>query len=135
MNNNNNNNNKRGKANNNSVKKDDSVFNSILSMTIIFLVGGFVIYYLYKAYKDANNSLKKKDDRPIPKCPDYWESIEEGKCQNTHKISKCNLDPYPDNIANFNDAMFTNKVSGNYMKCKWSKECHAPWEGIDDLCS
>lgn len=108
-------------------------FDNILSITVIGIVMVFVIYYSYTSY-NAFINRKKPDPRPFPKCPDYWESIGDGKCRNTHKIGTCRTGNSPDDTVDFNSDIFTDKTSGNYMKCKWAKECHAPWEGISDLC-
>jgi hypothetical protein len=110
-----------------------STFNDILSFSIIVIVGIFVLYYSYTAYKSFTQP-KKKDTRPYPKCPDYWESVENGKCRNVHKIGKCRLNTSGDTV-DFSGPVFQSKKRGDYMRCKWAKECHAPWEGIDDLCT
>jgi hypothetical protein len=110
-----------------------SMFNDVLTLSIIVIVGIFVIYYSYTAYTSFTHS-KQTDLRPYPKCPDYWESVGDGKCKNVHKIGRCRLNPSGD-IVDFSGQVFQNKKSGDYMRCKWAKECHAPWEGIDDLCT
>lgn len=110
----------------------DSTFNNILTITVIGIVGVFIIYYSYTSYTSYLEQ-KKQDPRPFPKCPDYWDSLGDGKCRNTHRIGKCRIKDDV-NIVDFTGDIFTDKRTGNYMKCKWAKECHAPWEGIDDLC-
>jgi hypothetical protein len=112
-----------------------SVFDNILTMTMIFIVGVFVIYYTYNSYQSYKISKLDNDPRPLPVCPDYWESIGKGTCRNVHKIGDCRTGDSPNDTIDFSSNIFTNKVSGNYMKCKWAKECHAPWEGIDDMCT
>jgi hypothetical protein len=110
-----------------------STFNDILSFSIIVIVGMFILYYSYTSYKSFAQP-KKNDPRPYPKCPDYWESVGNGKCRNVHKIGNCRLKPSEDTV-DFSGEVFQNNKSGDYMRCKWAKECHAPWEGIDDLCT
>ena len=110
----------------------ESSFDNILVMTVLIITVMFIIYYAYTSYKKYVNK-STTDPRPYPKCPDYWDSIGDGKCQNTHKIGKCRTKDSLDTV-DFSGEIFTDKLSGNYMKCKWAKECHAPWEGIDNLC-
>jgi preprotein translocase subunit SecG len=119
--------------NNANNSSDDSGFNNILTMSIVIIVGLFVIYYLYTSYVGLTTE-KKTDPRPYPKCPTYWDSVEGGKCRNVHKIGKCRTGKSPDDLMDFSSDIFGDKKTGNYMKCKWAKECHAPWEGIDELC-
>jgi hypothetical protein len=110
-----------------------SSFDNILTVSVIGIVGLFVIYYMYTIYNAYTNKTKS-DPRPFPKCPDYWDSIGDSKCHNVHKIGNCRTGKSPDDTIDFSGDLFTHKLSGNYMKCKWAKECHAPWEGIGDLC-
>lgn len=111
----------------------ESKFNNLLTISITVIVGIFVLYYIYTVYKQVF-AEKKKDPRPLPRCPDYWESVGDGKCRNVHKIGKCRTGKSPDDIVNFNEGAFTHKKAGNYMKCKWAQGCETPWEGINDLC-
>lgn len=137
-----NNNKSNNRGNNNSTNnsalagsnKNASSANSILTMAVLGGVGLFLIYYIYTVYKSMTKD-KKKDTRPYPKCPDYWESEGNSKCKNTHKIGLCRTGKAPNDSVDFSDDIFTNKMTGNYMKCKWAKSCQVPWEGIDDLCS
>lgn len=131
--NNNRTNNSNNKGNNSNKNNSDSGFNDILTMSIAIIVGLFVVYYLYTSYT-AMTTEKQIDPRPFPNCPTYWDSVEGGKCRNVHKIGKCRTGKSPDDLMDFNSDIFKDKKTGNYMKCKWAKECHAPWEGIDDLC-
>lgn len=114
-----------------------SSVDDIVVVCILIIVSVYCIYYAYNSWKsikkNKNRNKNKGKSRPYPNCPDYWDSIGENKCQNNHKIGECRLDDDDDTI-DFNSDIFTNPKTGNYMKCKWSKECHAPWEGIDDLC-
>ena len=135
------NNNKTNKSNNRGNNKgnhdsssNESYFNDMLTMAIVVIVGVFIIYYLYTSYT-ALTTEKAVDPRPIPKCPTYWDVIEGSKCRNVHKIGKCRIGKPPEDTMDFSSDLFTNKKTGDYMKCKWAKECHAPWEGIDELCN
>lgn len=132
-NNNKTNNKSNNKSNNNTSSSSESNFNDILTMSIVIIISVFVIYYLYTSYV-ALSTEEKQDPRPHPKCPTYWDSIAGNKCRNVHKIGKCRTGKSPDDIMDFNSKIFTDTKTGNYMKCKWAKECHAPWEGIDELC-
>lgn len=101
----------------------------IISISIVSLI--LIIVYSYGNYV----KFKKKQMLNVKKvkptnCPDYWDSIGEHKCRNIHKIGKCGLNDDVD----FNDKMFQNTKTGDYMKCRYSKYCNTSWEGIDDLC-
>ena len=49
------------------------------------------------------------------------------KCKNEKNIGRCNH-----NI----DKDFSSKLyQDDIAKCKWSKYCNAPWEGVDNLCA
>lgn len=112
---------------------EESKFNNIITMSVMIIVGLFVIYYSYTIYKQVFGA-KIKDPRPFPRCPDYWESVGDGKCKNVHKIGKCRTGKSPNDIVDFSEGIFADEKTGNYMKCKWAAGCETPWEGINDLC-
>lgn len=100
---------------------------AISAIVIILLI----LIYLFKEFKRIRNSKKKdnmKQYEPAD-CPDYWELVN-GKCRNLHEIGKCGKE----NDVSFEDPIFTNESTGNYMKCRWAKDCSAPWEHISNLC-
>ncbi len=66
-------------------------------------------------------------------CPDYWDSLGNGKCQNTNKIGSCSNQDGAD-IMDFGGEVFTNTNIGNYAKCRWTQSCNASWGNIDRLC-
>lgn len=113
-----------------------SRFTYLTTDSIILAIGIFIviitIIYIYNQYRDAK---KKAQNEVIRKqkpaqCPDYWDSVGKNVCRNTHKIGKCGHE----NTVSFNDPIFSNPKTSNYMKCKYSKECETPWQGIDNLC-
>jgi hypothetical protein len=102
----------------------------IIAIIIIFVI----TFYYYRKYR-----IYRKNNKPKPRqrleCPDYWAVEGNNICRNIHKIGKCALSGENGNIVDFNDDIFQDNTTGNYAKCKWSKKCQAPWEGIDDLCA
>ena len=106
------------------------------SDTILIIIGIlsliFIIIYIY------NNYYKNK--LPIPTgemlgatCPDYWDSIGNGQCQNVNGLGTCSRTDGA-NIVPFDSEIFTNTNTGNYAKCKWAKSCNVSWSNIDRLC-
>ena len=122
LNNNNNRNFIINKANNGTYMSGDS-----LIYVIGFLIALIIIYNFFFVSTDEEIIDEKKE---AAQCPDYWDVTDEKMCRNTHRIGKCGLE----NDVDFNDPMFTDKKTGDLMKCKWSKYCNVPWEHIDGNC-
>ena len=70
---------------------------------------------------------------PIAQCPDYWESIGNGKCKNTNALGSCSTTAGA-NVMDFSGEVFTNANTGNYAKCKWAQACNVSWGGVERLC-
>jgi len=103
--------------------------------TIIIIVGVlsliFIIIYIYQNYKKM---LPKPTGNIISStCPDYWESIGDGKCKNINGLGSCSTTEGT-NIMDFGSDVFTNKNTGDYAKCKWADTCNVSWGNIDRLC-
>lgn len=112
--------------------------NTYSSTTIIIILSilalAFIIVYLYNNYKDLQNKLLATNiTKSNPNCPDYWDSIGNGKCQNTNSLGSCSKMPGA-NIMDFSSEVFTNKTTGDYAKCKWAKACNVSWNNINKLC-
>ena len=108
----------------------------ITTTVVIYIIGILVLFlmiiYFYNEYKKLKEEDRKnKKDIYYSNCPDYWESVGEGKCKNTFKLGKCALDN--NSIMDFNDDIFKN-TDGNYAKCKWAKSCDTYWANINKLC-
>lgn len=129
MNNRNNNNRNNNNRNNNQQIQylSGSTMVAIGSIVIIILI----FMYLMKEFKKIRDSKKKQSEREYKaaNCPDYWEMVN-GKCRNLHGIGRCGKE----NDVDFNDPIFTNTSTGDYMKCRWAKDCGTHWEHISDLC-
>jgi hypothetical protein len=105
------------------------------SDTIILIVGIllfiFIIIYIYRTFKSLT---------PVPTgtiaytvCPDYWDSVGDGKCQNTNKLGTCsNIDGA--DMMDFSSDIFKNTNTGNYAKCRWAQSCKVAWGNIDRVC-
>ena len=71
---------------------------------------------------------------PSPaKCPDYWSTLPDGKCKNVKRVGIC-MTKDNANVMDFRANEIFKGKEGPLAKCNWSKQCEAPWEGIDTLC-
>ena len=117
--------------NNQQIRKSN--YSSTTFITIVGVLGlVFVIIYLYNKYQ-ATMLLATTATTPYSMCPNYWDSIGNGKCQNTNSLGKCSKEPGA-NIMDFSSDIFTNANTGNYSKCKWASACNVSWSHIDRLC-
>ena len=105
------------------------------STTFIIIIGVMLLFgiviYLYNLYKSFSNIPNATLASSI--CPDYWDSIGNGKCKNTNAIGKCSKTDGA-NIVDFSGDIFTNTNTGEYSKCKWANACNVSWSIIDRLC-
>jgi len=131
-------NNKIRRKNNNNINNllTNEDYQYVSTDTLIVIIGLFIViiiliyaYRQYQRYKMIINQTTIEKKEP-GSCPDYWLTVDKNTCRNEHKIGKCGR---MGDVA-FTDKMFTNPKTGNYMKCRWSKECDAPWENISNLC-
>jgi hypothetical protein len=109
------------------------------SSTTVFIVIGILVLvgiciYLYNTYKTFKAKLLATDvTLAYTSCPDYWDSLGNGKCQNSNSLGSCSTTAGA-NIMDFSSEIFTNKNTGNYAKCKWAKACNIAWSNVDRLC-
>ena len=109
------------------------------SSTTVFIVVGVLVLvgiciYLYNTYKAFKAKLMATSiTLAYPSCPDYWDSLGNGKCQNTNALGSCSTTKGA-NIMDFSGEIFTNNNTGNYAKCKWAKACNIAWSNIDRIC-
>ena len=120
----------------------------LISVSVIF-----VLYYYYNQYK---NWKKETTNLTWPldynRCPDYWTHDGNHICRNTHNLGKCprgNNNRLQKNgtidfklVTGVRDTGNMNRLDvdmtkkNNLLKkCKWAKQCHTSWEGIDKLCA
>jgi hypothetical protein len=122
--------------NNNTSKISKSNYNFFTPNTFIIALGfGICVYtliYFYTQYKQSKTL--NKPALQIPQCPDYWDITAPNICSNSKKLGTCRLGDGSDGTVNFNDPIFTNVRTGNFMKCNWAKTCGISWQGIDTLC-
>lgn len=118
--------------NNNNNLNYSSADALIIALGIFIIV--LIITYTYQEYQkiQEERNQKNRKSRMPGECPDYWETVDKNTCRNVHKIGKCGHGN--DLTVVFDDKMFTHPRTGDYMKCRWSKECQAPWEHISNLC-
>jgi hypothetical protein len=116
---------------NQTVKK--STYTSSTFLIIICVLSLiFIIIYMYNSYK-STMLLATTATVAYSMCPNYWDSIGKGKCQNTKMLGTCS-NTSGGNIMDFSSDIFTNPNTGNYAKCKWANTCNVSWSNIDRIC-
>ena len=98
------------------------IFESKPIFVALIVLALIVSYNLFIELRDFNKLNKKRSKMPdfANECPDQWSKVNR-QCVNDFNIGgKCGS-------TNFDN--YSKK-----QKCKWSKKCQAPWEGIDDIC-
>ena len=124
---------------NNSNNSNHSVRKQTYTSTTVFIIVGVLAFvglciYLYNSYKAFKAKLLATNATvAYTTCPDYWDSIGKGQCQNSNSLGSCSTTPGA-NIMDFSGTIFTNNNTGNYAKCKWAKACNVAWSNIDRLC-
>jgi hypothetical protein len=107
---------------------------STVIIIISVLALAFIAVYLYNQYKEYNKKMLGTNiTQGFAICPNYWDSIGNGKCQNTHLLGSCSNNEGA-NIMDFSGQVFTNKNTGDYAKCKWARACNVSWSGVERLC-
>ena len=119
--------------NNHTIRKQTYSSTTVLIVVAVLVLIGICIY-LYNSYKAFKAKLLATNVTvAFPACPDYWDSLGSGKCQNTKSLGSCSNTP-GENIIDFSGDFFSNNNSGNYAKCKWAKACNIAWSNVDRLC-
>ena len=120
--------------NNTSVRKQTySSSTVVIIISLLALVG--ICIYLYNSYKEFKARLLSANSaaNAYTECPDYWDTIGNGKCQNVNSLGSCSKIKGA-NTMDFSGEVFTNTNTGNYAKCKWAKACNIAWGNIDRMC-
>jgi hypothetical protein len=93
------------------------------------------MYFYNQMVIAKNNQLANASKvRAPPMCPDYWDISSPNICANSKKLGICRLGDGNDSRVDFNDKLFTDPRTGNFMKCQWAKTCGVTWQSIDNLC-
>jgi len=111
----------------------------IIVIVLILVVMGVYYFYLYREYDKNRKKLQEK--KSTGQCPDYWRVLTKyssspaatSGCENTQRIGRCHVGA--NRVMDFSDELYTNRETGDIAKCRWSKHCKAPWQGIDTLCA
>lgn len=122
--------------NSNNISRSNNIhynYINVIIYLIIFLALGLAILYLWNYYQQLKNILTITKPLLVSDCPDYWESIGNGKCQNVNYLGSC-ANVAGNNIVDFSGDLFNNMNVGNYAKCKWATSCNTSWSGVDRLC-
>ena len=118
--------------NSNIRKQNYSSSTIIIIVSLLLLIG--ICVYLYNSYKTFKAKLLASNLKAsYTTCPDYWDSIGKGKCQNVNALGSCSK-LQGANTMDFGGEIFTNNNTGNYAKCKLAKTCNIAWNNIDKLC-
>lgn len=119
--------------NNQTIRKQTYSSSTVLIVIAVLVLIGICIY-LYNTYKEFKAKLLATNiTLAYPACPDYWDTLGNGKCQNTNALGSCSTTS-GSNIMDFSGEVFTNNNTGNYAKCKWAKACNVAWSNVDRLC-
>ena len=119
--------------NNHTIRKQTYSSTTVFIVVGVLLLVGICVY-LYNTYKAFKAKLLATNiTLATPSCPDYWDSLGNGKCQNTNSLGSCSTTAGA-NVMDFSGEIFTNKNTGNYAKCKWAKACNVAWSNVDRLC-
>ncbi len=70
---------------------------------------------------------KTKWPPEIGNCPDYWQVLADGTCENVKNLGTGCASP-----GNFNTDAFRGK-KGLIKKCKIMKACKASWDGVTNV--
>ena len=124
---------------------------SSIAIAVAVLLLIILAWYYYSVYKDYKN---KKNDATWPPngynaCPDYW--IKNGNlcinaygvglpdCTFPHGLTTAQNPLNPSETVQAlnlnNEYLKSSNGQSNFNKCQFSRECEAPWEGIDTLCA
>jgi hypothetical protein len=114
------------------------MFSFYSTNTFLIIISCLAVVYicvmLYNLYKENKAKLLATSiTRSASTCPDYWDSIGNGRCQNTNSLGSCSKEKGA-NIMDFSGEIFTNKTMGDYAKCKWASACNVSWSNINRLC-
>ena len=109
-----------------------NILNIVITLGII-IISLFVIFLYLKLRANKKNIMElSTKKRNISQCPDYWESIGENLCKNTHGLGESgNIIPKED----FNKEIYQNEDTVSEIKCFWAKNiAKVHWQHIDKLC-
>ena len=93
----------------------------IISLIIIFII--ISIYYIIKFIKIFKKTSSSDWPPVILNCPDYWNDLGDGNCENIHNLGNCS------GIKDFSS--FKDDID----KCEFVRKCNITWEGIDRKCA
>lgn len=111
-----------------------------MSTTTYVAIGAVIVFgiYFYFSYLSFIADWEKRNGRGAPNaCPDTFRDEGNDVCRNVQNIGNCPKDPNGNLTLNGTVSFADSKYKGPdgpMEKCKWSKRCNVPWEGIDTLC-
>jgi len=107
------------------MAKQESQLAGATRFILILVCIIFLVFVVWKIYRD-NFRLKDVAWPPeIYKCPDYW-TFENGTCNNKEKLGKGEETVEPIQPG-YNNRQLK-------RKCRWTKKNKVPWHGVDNLC-
>lgn len=94
---------------------------TVLMVAIII----FVIIMIIIAVMMRNSTTSQAFPPQIGACPDYWQLLLDGRCQNVQGLGNKSCI----NVMDFNQPKFTGS-KGLTEKCKFAQGCAIEWDGI-----
>lgn len=94
--------------------------NTVLMIAIVI----FIIIMCIVAAMLRNATNVQAFPPQVGACPDYWQLLLDGRCQNVQGLGSNCVSP-----MDFNQPQFTGN-NGLNAKCKFAKDCGLEWDGI-----
>lgn len=88
----------------------------------------FIILMALMALMMAKQKEHQLYPTEVPPCPDYWERMDDGQCNNIHGLgnsSNC-MGKKPFSAKKWQG------MKGRKEKCKFAKQCDIEWDGISN---
>jgi hypothetical protein len=127
-------------SNSNSNSNSKGAYTYFTANTFITVVAIVLCFYLLMYFYNqmllakSNQIANASTARAAPMCPDYWDITAPNICSNSKKLGVCRLGQAEDGRVDFNDNLFKDSRTGEFMKCQWAKTCGVSWQGIDNKC-
>ena len=100
---------------------------SVLVIAIIlFLIIMLMIGVIIRSH-DKNKLFPPE----VPHCPDYWESMGQEGCRNTHGLGNIEKTECGGDVK-FTEQKYQGE-SGRKNKCEWARNCEVEWDGITNV--
>jgi len=96
--------------------------NVLITAVIILVIMLIIIAILIKQGKD-----KEIYPPQIGACPDYWQKLQDGRCQNVQGLGDSCPSPMDFSTPQYTGSDWREK------RCKFAKGCGIEWDGISNV--